>query len=409
MSVTAVERSVLEAPGGLAGSDTVVLLVSNNPAVITGGVSAYVWVLKDLLSSVGIRVVELAYPAGLVRLEARQGLGLPFKILHTAFAAFAAATALILRIRYPRVLVHSHSASFCLLAAWMARHLGCAAIHTFHSPTTRRSWVFERLTNRMDAVVHVSRANEHMYADVSRAENSRTLIIPGTIPDAAPRTIGAPKGIGGLSILYLGRVVPEKGVDLLLRAAGRLLGDWPTLRIDIVGPASGDENPTYQERLKDMVDGLALGGHVHFVGTVDEESKWELLARADVVALPSRWQEPAGIVAIEASASGTPVVAARIGGLPEFVREGETGLLFRPEDSDDLAHKIDALLSDPALRRRLGEAGRAFFERELHPAIFLQRHLRMYSAVLSGFRASESGQDAAPPLLFPLRREVNRP
>ena len=83
-----------------------------------------------------------------------------------------------------------------------------------------------------------------------------------------------------------------------------------------------------------------------------------------MVVVPSVWEEPFGLVAVEAMATGLPVCASRIGGLADIVRHGETGFLFTPGDASELAGQLNTLLDDAALRYRLGEAGRRVAEKE---------------------------------------------
>jgi glycosyltransferase involved in cell wall biosynthesis len=100
-----------------------------------------------------------------------------------------------------------------------------------------------------------------------------------------------------------------------------------------------------------------VADRVHPLGGISEEEKVRLLNWAEVFLFPSR-REGFGMAAAEAMACGTPVVAARAGGLPEVVEDGKTGFLCDPEDAEAFATAVDRLLKDPALARRMGEAGR---------------------------------------------------
>ena len=98
----------------------------------------------------------------------------------------------------------------------------------------------------------------------------------------------------------------------------------------------------------------ARGLPVTFTGQIADPMTEGLYAASDVFCLPSRWQECCGLVNLEAMSFAVPVVATRIGGIPEYVTDGECGLLIEPT-ADDLASKLERLLDDPALRARLGE------------------------------------------------------
>jgi glycosyltransferase involved in cell wall biosynthesis len=95
---------------------------------------------------------------------------------------------------------------------------------------------------------------------------------------------------------------------------------------------------------------------------------------ADICVVPSTWEEPFGIVAVEAMAAGRPVCAARVGGLQEIVIDGESGFLFNRGDAGDLARRLGALLDDGALRSRMGTVGRARAEIEYDWANIIARH-----------------------------------
>lgn len=167
---------------------------------------------------------------------------------------------------------------------------------------------------------------------------------------------------------FLGRLDPRKGLEDLIDAASRVGG----ARFEVVGaPRFAPEG---------YVDGLrrraaaAVGDRMVFAGPVAEPG--DALARFDLLAVPSE-REPWGRVAAEALAAGVPVVAADSGGLPEIVRDGVDGFLYRAGDVDDLARRISALSDDRPLRERMGEAGR------LGAARFLPReHARRVAEIL---------------------------
>ena len=151
-------------------------------------------------------------------------------------------------------------------------------------------------------------------------------------------------------LLAIGRHVPQKGFDVLLRAfaAAALPGH------DLLLAGDGPERPA----LEAQAAALGLAGRVVFTGRADRPAAVSLFHGCDFFVLPSR-QEPQGIVNLEAMAAGKAVLASRVGGVPEIVREGETGLLVPGEDVPALAAAMTRLAADPALRQQLGDAGRA--------------------------------------------------
>jgi glycosyltransferase involved in cell wall biosynthesis len=161
-------------------------------------------------------------------------------------------------------------------------------------------------------------------------------------------------------VLYVGRLTPHKGVDRLIRA----LPDGA--RLTVVG--SGANERDYPDLLRRLAAELTGGQEVCFAGAVPDAELPLRYRRAAVAVLPTVTEtcygdrvaitELLGLSVLEALASGTPVVASRVGGLPEVVRDGETGFLVAPGDLDELRDRLRQLLGDRRLARRMGEAAR---------------------------------------------------
>ena len=154
-------------------------------------------------------------------------------------------------------------------------------------------------------------------------------------------------------VLYVGRVEPIKGLDLLLQAAAAI-EDRRGLRLVMVGGKDGEPEVG---RLKQRAQEMGLADVAWFVGSVKQDRLPVFYNAAEALVLPS-YYESFGLVALEALACGTPVVASRVGGLPTFVRDGETGYLIPWRSPDAFADRLEVLLRHPALRDSLGRAGR---------------------------------------------------
>lgn len=147
-------------------------------------------------------------------------------------------------------------------------------------------------------------------------------------------------------VFYVGRLVPEKGVSILIKAFRLVLQAIPSAKLVVAG--RGPQGPELQR----LVAELGLGDRVWFSGYVSDDLRDRIYHRANVAVFPSLY-EPFGIVALEAMASGTPVVVSDVGGLGEIVIHGETGLKVNPLDEDNLASALIRILSDPRLANRL--------------------------------------------------------
>jgi rhamnosyl/mannosyltransferase len=156
-----------------------------------------------------------------------------------------------------------------------------------------------------------------------------------------------------LLVLFVGRLVPYKGLRTLLRAFRHVRKRIRSAQLAIVG--SGPEQPV----LEQLANQLGLADAVRFVGTLSRPRLREAYSACDLFVLPSLSRSEAfGIVLLEAMARGKPVVATHVGGIPYVVRQGQSGILVPPFDPIPLAEAISQLLNDPELRQRMGQAGR---------------------------------------------------
>ncbi|MHB8504885.1 MAG: glycosyltransferase family 4 protein, partial [Acidimicrobiales bacterium] len=162
-------------------------------------------------------------------------------------------------------------------------------------------------------------------------------------------------GVQPLTVLSIGRLVQDKGYAVLLEAVAQARSAGCELRLVLGG--EGPERPA----LGAMVGQLGLGGSVRFLGAVAQDRLVDLYRDADMFCLAS-FAEGLPIVLMEAMATGLPVVATSVAGIPELVRHGESGLLVPPGCAPALAAALIKLAADPELRRDLGTAARSVVE-----------------------------------------------
>jgi len=192
-------------------------------------------------------------------------------------------------------------------------------------------------------------------------------------------------------ILALGRLVPQKGFDVLIRAYAVALREDPGFRPNLVVAGSGPE----EESLAALVRTLSMTDRVHLTGPADRDAVAGLLGNAICVALPSR-HEPFGIVGLEALAAGRPLIASRTGGIPEYVRSGENGLLVEPGDVDAWAVALRVVAGDSGLRARLAREGLETGRHFTWPSI-ADRYLALYATLRNdaGLQSSIDAADSA--------------
>jgi D-inositol-3-phosphate glycosyltransferase len=233
--------------------------------------------------------------------------------------------------------------------------------------SARRGEVEQRTMALADRVIAATAADRRQMMEHYLLPPSKISVVPGGVnlrrfrprDQALARTA---LGIGARKVLlFVGRIQRLKGIDLLLRATARLVRAHPgwadELRVLIVGgrPPENGEGPESREldRLCRMAHRLGIGHLVEFVGAVEQEQLPLYYAAADATVIPSLY-ESFGLVAVESMACGTPVIAARVGGLTATVRDGHSGYLVPWRDPALYAERLGAILADPALRQRLG-------------------------------------------------------
>jgi glycogen synthase len=206
----------------------------------------------------------------------------------------------------------------------------------------------------------VSAASRHILVNAGIPVSNARIIYTGL--DVQPYLNGGQHQLGrddrrrSLNLLYAGRLAPDKGIETAIQAMGRLVFDrgQQDIRLSVAG-----FGPTeYQNQLHRLVDQTGMTDYVSFLGWVSPEKMPELLGKYDVLLVTSTWAEPFSRVVLEGMISGLVVVATSTGGTPEIVSNGENGLLFRPNDPEDLALKIDQLVGDPESCRKLAYAGK---------------------------------------------------
>ena len=202
---------------------------------------------------------------------------------------------------------------------------------------------------------------------------------------------GAARGAGEPWVVgYLGRIAPEKGLDLVAAAFRQLaaaLGGAGHVRLHVAGYLP----PQHRRYLRDVerqLRGWGLAGDYHYAGEVTREQKIAFLAGLDVLAVGTTYPEPKGLYVLEALANGVPVVAPRHGAFPELLTETGGGVLVAPGDPAALAAALAELLRDPGRRGRLGRAGREAVHARYGDEAMAAATLALYQGLVEGRRGA---------------------
>jgi glycogen(starch) synthase len=173
-------------------------------------------------------------------------------------------------------------------------------------------------------------------------------------------------------MLFAGRLVRDKGLDVALQALALLHHRFPDLGLDIAGRGKEETD------LKNLVRSLGLEANIRFLGQLDPSEMAQLYRQCSFVLIPSRWREPFGLVALEAAHHGKPVVASAVGGLSEIVFDQETGFLVEKENPQALAAAIGKLLENQGLRARMGDDARTRAQSEFSFDKFVSSYMLLY-------------------------------
>ena len=376
-----------------------------DPRHIRGGVEAVTLRLSEGLAAIGTldvhvvvsevgRPVEVTHTPGGVTVHSIGATGRFGNVLHELPNRRRIAHAL--RELAPDV-VHAHSAHREALGAIES---GLPTVVTIHGIledeiALERRWakrargVFRRrlvreTLRRMRNVILLSPSVAEHYRDALR--HARTWVIENPV---SPRFFEAIGPGDESTVLQSGVLIPRKGVRNLIRAFARARERVPGARLRIAGAAT---IPAYEAEVRALTRELALDDAVTFLGALPPDALAEEYARATVFVLVSR-QETLPVALQEAMASGRAVIASPVGGVPHLVRDGETGFLVPYGDPEGFADRLVRLLSDGAVRARLGEAARRQALERFTVDSVCRRTLDVYQEVIASRRSARAGEE----------------
>jgi len=341
-----------------------------------GGVEMFARELSQQLHDAGWRSVLcfLEEPPADVR-RFLDTPGVSIEVLRGAVCPGPAAlldAARLIRKHRPEIL-HLHFTGFTTLYPWLATALSVRRVfltdHTSrpegYHPRPAPLWkrAAARIINHpLDKVIAVSEYNARCCAVCGYVAPDRVCRIYNGVdfrrgagdPAAFRLAHGIPEDRA--IVLQVSLLVPEKGVEDLLETARIVLAK--NRKVHFVVAGDGPRRPDYMEQARR----LGIADHFTWTGLIFDPIREGVYAAADVICLLSRWEEAFGWVIAEGMMFEKPVIAARVGGIPEVVEDGQSGFLVPRHRPDQAAEKLLALLADPALRQRMGSRGRRLAE-----------------------------------------------
>lgn len=365
----------------------------------TGGMNVYVREITRQLGAIGIHVDvftrsqdehvphvlhDLGYGNRVVHIPAGPEYPLPKKELTAYLPQFVSGIREFADnkgLSYD--LIHSHYWMSGIAAIELKTHWHVPIVNMFHTLGLMKNRVAQspkelegdyRVNGEMevlksaDKIIAATQAEYAQLLWLYQADVNKILVIPPGVDigkfypipsDEAKEYIGVPPC--GRMLLFVGRIEPLKGLDVLIEAIGimrqkEIFTENPFCLVIIGGDT--DQEPVHDDniemsRIKQLAEKHGLSDLVTFLGKKSQESLPYYYSAAEAVVVPSQY-ESFGMVALEAMACGTPVVASQIGGLAFLVQDGVTGYTVPVDDPDELARKLTSILNDPDLHQRMG-------------------------------------------------------
>lgn len=273
---------------------------------------------------------------------------------------------------------------------WLSRYVRHIAPGTGTLKSLCRQLLYGKCCRRLlDArhLITVSAAMKRHYVDLGFGDE-RIVVIHNGIDEALIDKAAATapcRREGDMRLLYAGRLVREKGVETAIAAIGHLVRELglTTVTLELIG--SGPQG--YLRHLQQLVDGAGLQRHVRLCAALSREELLAAYGNYDAFIFPSVWEEPFGLTIIEAMARGVPVIASRVGGVPEIVSDGDNGLLVGPGDHLQLAAAIKRLADDPLLTAALSSRGQRAVRDRFTSQRAISRTRSYLAAVADGYTA----------------------
>lgn len=220
-----------------------------------------------------------------------------------------------------------------------------------------------------------------LIADTCQIPRERITVIPNAVEINTFKNVPAKENHTKVTILHLGRLQSAKGVDVLIDCIPQVVRAIPNARFVFVGGEIGTKRQELETKLRE----LNCASNVRFIGYVEQEELPRWYAETDICVVPAIQYESFSYTCAQAMAAGRPVVASRIGGIPETVEDGVEGIIVTPGNVSELAEALITLAQNPSLRQSMGLAGRDKVLAQFESHRVAEQTLAVYAKAIEGF------------------------
>ena len=349
----------------------IIHLVSNK---VWGGGELYVLDLATTFAAKGHEVTIVSRDIDAVTHRFKEA-GLPMTTMALKGAIDIVSPFKLARIigKEQPAIIHVHNfkdATTAVRARALSRNRNVRIVMTRHLVKAAKR---KSIYNRLDAIVFVSHLAKNEFMSTSPViDTAKIHVIHNSIKHTTATAECTPNK--ELTLMFHGRLSPEKGIDTLLQAFAK--ASIPNARLVIAG--SG--NDEYVKELHDIAEKAGIAQQISWMGHVTDIHP--LIEKADIGVCPSRVREAGSLSVLEYMSHGKPVVASNNGSQPEYITNGEDGYLVEPENIEALAAAIKSL-NDTELRKAIGKVARKTFEERLAFPIFIDKIEKIYNTVLN--------------------------
>ncbi len=219
-----------------------------------------------------------------------------------------------------------------------------------------RARLFRYSISKLDAIITLSQTSKARLEQAGLPANKIKVVYYYQIDSKAAELKTPVSSFTFPAILFAGQLAKAKGLHIILQAMPYVIKEIPQVRLMVAG-TSNDEQ--YKAKIRQVVDSLGLKEHIEFLGKKENQDVLQLITRSNVIVVPEQWSSDFGpLILVEAKALGKPVVASRIGGIPEFIKDGVDGFCVAHDQPEEFAHKVTWLLQHEHEARRIGDNAR---------------------------------------------------